>query len=108
MVRDEQGTIPTRATLPTEANAILGLVRGLGPRVHVSFEESTQAQWLHDLSAKKRTVIDNRFHRTLRCTGLGAATCGIASRHYFACGSKPVSLDPLRGHARAIRIPTSR
>jgi transposase len=48
-VRDEQGTIRMRATVPTEANAILGLVRGLGARVHVAFEEGTQAQWLHDL-----------------------------------------------------------
>ena len=38
-----------RATVPTEANAILGLVRGVGARVHVAFEEGTQAQWLHDL-----------------------------------------------------------
>ena len=38
-----------RATVPTEASAILGLVHGLGLRVHVAFEEGTQAQWLHDL-----------------------------------------------------------
>jgi hypothetical protein len=48
-VRDEHGAIRLRATVPTEASAILGLVRGLGPRVHVAFEEGTQAQWLHDL-----------------------------------------------------------
>ena len=47
--RDEQGAIRMRATVPTEANAILGVVRSLGPRVHVAFEEGTQAQWLHDL-----------------------------------------------------------
>jgi transposase len=47
--RDEQGTIRMRATVPTEAKAIVSLVRGLGPRVHVAFEEGTQAQWLHDL-----------------------------------------------------------
>ena len=48
--RDEQGTIRMRARVAaTEANAILGLVRGLGPRVHVAFEEGTQAQWLHDV-----------------------------------------------------------
>ncbi len=47
--RDQQGTIRMRATVPTEANAILGLVRGLGPRVHIAFEEGTQAQWLHDV-----------------------------------------------------------
>ena len=38
-----------RATVPTEARAILSLVRGAGSRVHVAFEEGTQAQWLHDL-----------------------------------------------------------
>jgi len=48
-VRDEQGSIRMRATVPTEAGAIVGLVRGLGARVHVVFEEGTQAQWLHDL-----------------------------------------------------------
>jgi len=40
-VRDEQGKIVMRATVATEARAILGLVRGLGPRVHVAFEEGT-------------------------------------------------------------------
>ena len=38
-----------RATVATEAKAIVGLVRGLGSRVHVVFEEGTQAQWLHDV-----------------------------------------------------------
>ncbi|MEK6373270.1 MAG: transposase [Acidobacteriota bacterium] len=48
-VREENGSILMRATVATEARAILGLVRGLGRRVHVVFEEGTQAQWLHDL-----------------------------------------------------------
>ena len=48
-VRDGNGSIRMRATVATEAGAILGLVRGLGRRVHVAFEEGTQAQWLHDL-----------------------------------------------------------
>ena len=48
-VRDEQGKIVMRATVPTEEKAILTLVKGVGPRVHVAFEEGTQAQWLHDL-----------------------------------------------------------
>jgi transposase len=48
-VRDESGAIRMRATVPTEAKAIVALVKGLGPRVHVVFEEGTQAQWLHDL-----------------------------------------------------------
>lgn len=48
-VRDERGAITMRATVPTDARAILSLVRGIGWRVHVAFEEGTQAQWLHDL-----------------------------------------------------------
>ena len=48
-VRTENGSIRMRATVATEARAIGSLVRGLGPGVHVAFEEGTQAQWLHDL-----------------------------------------------------------
>jgi hypothetical protein len=48
-VRTENGSILMRATVATEARAIVALVRGLGPGVHVVFEEGTQAQWLHDL-----------------------------------------------------------
>jgi len=49
--RDESGKVVLQATVPTEAQAILRLVKGAGPRVHVAFEEGTQAQWLHDLVA---------------------------------------------------------
>src|SRR5689334_19268798 len=48
-VREQSGSIRMRATIATEGDAIVGLVRGLGRRVHVAFEEGTQAQWLHDL-----------------------------------------------------------
>jgi len=48
-LRDENGKVLMRATVPTEARAILTLVNSAGPRVHVAFEEGTQAQWLHDL-----------------------------------------------------------
>ena len=48
-LRDENGNVVMRATVPTEAKAILRLVKNAGPRVHVAFEEGTQAQWLHDL-----------------------------------------------------------
>ena len=48
-LRNEQGKIMMHATVPTEARAILTLVRSAGQRVHVAFEEGTQAQWLHDL-----------------------------------------------------------
>jgi len=60
-VRDERGSIRMRATIATEAGAIVTLVRGLGPRVHVAFEEGTQAQWLHDLlqAHAERVVVCN-------------------------------------------------
>jgi hypothetical protein len=45
----------------TEAKAIVGLVRGLGSRVHIAFEEGTQAQWLHDVLTKhaERVIVCN-------------------------------------------------
>lgn len=62
-IRDERGAIVMRATVPTEARAILQLVKSAGPRVHVGFEEGTQAQWLHDLlvaHAEKVIVCNTR------------------------------------------------
>jgi len=60
-VREESGAIRMRATVATEAGAIVGLVRGLGARVHVALEEGTQAQWLHDLlqAHVERVVVCN-------------------------------------------------
>jgi len=60
-VRDQQGAVTMRATVATEAKAIVGLVRGLGGRVHLAFEEGTQAQWLHDVLVPhaERVVVCN-------------------------------------------------
>ncbi len=60
-LRDQGGGIVMRATIPTEATAILTLLRSAGPRVHVAFEEGTQAQWLHDVVAAhaERVVVCN-------------------------------------------------
>lgn len=60
-VRDEQGKVVMRATVPTEEKAIVKLVRNAGARVHVAFEEGTQAQWLHDVlvSVAERVVVCN-------------------------------------------------
>ncbi len=60
-IRDPEGTVVMRASIPTEARAVLQLVRSAGPRVHVGFEEGTQAQWLHDLIAPhaERVVVCN-------------------------------------------------
>jgi len=59
--RNESGAIVLKATVPTEAKAVVGHVRGQGPRVHVAFEEGTQAQWLHDLlqPVAERVIVCN-------------------------------------------------
>jgi hypothetical protein len=65
-IREEHGSILMRATVPTEARAILNLVRNAGSRVHVAFEEGTQAQWLHDLlvpHAERVVVCNTRGRR---------------------------------------------
>lgn len=41
-VRDGSGGIRMRATVPTKGKAIVGLVKGIGASVHVTFEEGTQ------------------------------------------------------------------
>jgi len=60
-LRDGSGRVVMRATVATEAKQILGLVKSAGPRVHVAFEEGTQAQWLHDLLVDhaERVVVCN-------------------------------------------------
>lgn len=60
-VRDASGAIRMRATVPTEAKAIVGLVKGIDPPVNVAFEEGTHAQWLHDLleAHVERVVVCN-------------------------------------------------
>lgn len=61
-VRDESGKVVMKATVPTEEKAIGALVRNPSwPRVHVAFEEGTQAQWLHDVLVHQveRVVVCN-------------------------------------------------
>lgn len=67
-VRCADGQIMMRATIRPEAKAILGLVRNAGPRVHVAFEEGTQAQWLHDLLAPhaEKVIVCNTRGRERR------------------------------------------
>ena len=48
-VREEGGRVIARSVLPTDDTAIIEFVRGMRGAVHVTFEEGTQAQWLHDL-----------------------------------------------------------
>ena len=59
-VRDESGSVVMSATVPTTEKTIVALLRSW-PRVHVAFEEGTQAQWLHDVLADQveRVVVCN-------------------------------------------------
>lgn len=60
-LRDAAGGVVMRSTVRTEAQAIVGLIRGAGKRVHVVFEEGAQAQWLYDLLVPhaERVVVCN-------------------------------------------------
>ena len=62
-VRKEGGPVFARTSLPTEAQAIEEFFQGMRGRVHVAFEEGSQAQGLHDLIAPivaRVTVCDLR------------------------------------------------
>jgi transposase len=61
-VREERGRVIARSVLPTEAAALLEFFRGMRGAIHVTFEEGTQAQWLHDLLAPlvDRVVVCDR------------------------------------------------
>jgi hypothetical protein len=50
-VREEGGRVIARPVLPTEAPAIVAFFRGMRGAVHVTCEEGTPAQWLHELVA---------------------------------------------------------
>ncbi len=61
-VREESGRIIARSILPTEGAAILEFFQGMRGSIHVTFEEGTQAQWLHDLLVDRvdRVVVCDR------------------------------------------------
>src|SRR6266542_1522251 len=48
-VREEGGRVIARSVLPTDGIAVTEFIRGMRGAVHVTFEDGTQAQWLHDL-----------------------------------------------------------
>jgi hypothetical protein len=47
-VREASGRVIARSVLPTEGGALTEFLRGMRGAVHLTFEEGTQAQWLHD------------------------------------------------------------
>ena len=61
-VREEGGRVIARAVLATEAGAIVEYFRGMRGTIHVTFEEGTQAQWLHKvlLPVVDRVLVCNR------------------------------------------------
>jgi transposase len=48
-VREGSGRVIARSVIPTEAGPLVEFFQGMRGSVHVTFEEGTQAQWLHDL-----------------------------------------------------------
>jgi hypothetical protein len=48
-VRDESGRVIARSIVPTEASVLVEFFRAMRGSIQVTFEEGTQAQWLHDL-----------------------------------------------------------
>jgi len=43
------GKLLTQAVMQTDATAIQDFLRGLSGKLHLTFEEGTQSQWLYDL-----------------------------------------------------------
>ena len=48
-VREDGGRVIARSIMPTEESAIVEFFRGMRGALHVTLEEGTQAQWMHDL-----------------------------------------------------------
>jgi transposase len=62
--RGNRAPFHARAILPTEEQALLEFFAAMRGSIHVTFEEGTQAQWLHDL-------LSPRVHRVLVCDRRG-------------------------------------
>jgi transposase len=61
-VREEGGRIIARSILPTEESTLLEFFGGMRGSIQVTFEEGTQAQWLHDILVGRvdRVVVCDR------------------------------------------------
>ncbi len=100
-LRDQGGAIIMRATVPNEGKAILMQVRSAGARVHVAFEEGTQAQWLHDLITPhaERVVVRNTRGRE------GHGTETIESTPIGCRSDEKKSFDTVWRKVRRLRLP---
>lgn len=87
-VREASGRVIARSVLPTKGSAITECFRGMRGAIHVTFEEGTQAQWLHELVVP---LVD----RVVVCDQRGSPGPGTR-----AIGSMPTSCRSCSG-ARA-------
>jgi hypothetical protein len=98
-VRDESGKVVMNATVPTEEKAIVALLRSW-PRVHVAFEEGTQAQWLHD-------VLIDQVERVVVCNVRGKsplAKCATMAKHHSSPKPLLTPRRPAPAHTVRTRI----
>jgi transposase len=67
-VREESGRVIARSILPTEESALVEFFQGMRGAIDVTFEEGTQAQWLHDLlePVVDRVVVCDRRGKSRR------------------------------------------
>ncbi len=68
MVLDAEGKLVLDTIVATEAAALIRLVQSLSGPLHVTFEETTQAEWLHDVIrhfVKEVVVCDPRRNKLL-------------------------------------------
>lgn len=92
--RDAFGRVVFQGTVPTNREAILQCVGGLRGRLHVTFEEGTQAQWLYEVLRRRADevlVCDPRENRLIQS---GSKSDGIDAgklSHLLRVGAvKPV------------------
>ena len=80
-VLDLSGNLITQAVFQTGPSAIRDFLRGLTGRVHLTFEEGTQAQWLFELT---RPLVAE------------LVVCNPRENHSMRCGSKSDRKDALQ------------
>ncbi len=76
-----EGKLLTQAVMQTDATVIRDFLRGLRGKVHLTFEEGTQAQWLYDLT---------------RPLAAEVLVCNPRLNHSEPCDNKSDRLDALK------------
>jgi hypothetical protein len=57
---DEKGEVMMDTVFQTKAEAVRDFLRGIGGRIHVTFEQGPQAAWLYD-------IVRPLVHETIVC-----------------------------------------